>query len=101
VSALADGTVLISNPVAGPVQPMMGVLCKNITMEAFAQTLRDHVSGNPVRNKTELKGPWDFDYKTSLGNGRGAAAGDAVTIFDALEKQLGLKLGSTKFHCRC
>jgi len=69
--------------------------CRNITMDAFAQTLRrlarDYLAA-PVVNETDLEGTWDFDLKW---NPRSVVPGpDAsrTTIFDAVDQQLGLKL---------
>ena len=43
-------------------------------------------------DSTGLKGSWDFDIKWT-GRGQLAAAGaDGISIFDAVDKQLGLKL---------
>lgn len=72
--------------------------CRNMTMEAFAAGLRNmlgvQVGGNPVIDKTGLAGKWNFDVKWSLGiNGPAAGeAADHISAFDAIEKQLGLKL---------
>lgn len=81
------------------------VSCHNVTMEEFASTLRGfgelrpdgldianaYLTG-PVLNSTGLKGAWDFNFKwTSKGLLRVPGA-DGVTIFDAVDKQLGLKL---------
>jgi hypothetical protein len=49
----------------------------------------------PVENKTGLEGQWDFEFRTSLRIGplmQSQEAGENITIFDAVEKQLGLKL---------
>jgi uncharacterized protein (TIGR03435 family) len=73
-------------------------LCRNMTMAAFAEGLRGmmgaSVGPNPVLDETGLKGKWNFDVKWSMqlfgpmmGN-----ADDRITVFEALEKQLGLKL---------
>src|SRR4029077_3178300 len=68
-------------------------------MEQFAQDLRNMAGGhltNPVLDKTGLKGSWDFDLKWT---GRGAlarAGADGISIFDAVDKQLGLKLQPEK-----
>src|SRR5262249_26550158 len=46
----------------------------------------------PVIDETKLDGAWDFDIKWT-GRGQLAAAGaDGISIFDAVDKQLGLKL---------
>jgi hypothetical protein len=51
-----------------------------------------------VVDRTGLKGGWNFTLKwsTRIPGVPGTAAADAVPIFDALEKQLGLKLELTK-----
>ena len=77
--------------------------CRNVTMESFAAGLRNmlgvQVGNNPVIDKTGLQGRWNFDVKWSLQINaavNGPAAGDAaehISAFDAIEKQLGLKLG--------
>ena len=101
VTAMPGGGFSI-NQLAGPI--INTVTCHNETMEAFATYLRPQVSQNgsvnPVTDQTELKGGWDFEFKTTLRLGPmlNAAGADnsAITIFDAVEKQLGLKLTSTK-----
>ncbi len=72
--------------------------CRNMTMEAFAAGLRTmlgaNVGNNPVMDKTNLAGRWNFDVKWSL-QLNGGPAGDTterISVFDAVEKQLGLKL---------
>jgi uncharacterized protein (TIGR03435 family) len=67
--------------------------CHNTTMESFAQFL--HQVASPylpklIVDSSGLKGAWDFDIQWTY---QPAAAGaDSITIFDALDKQLGLKL---------
>jgi len=77
--------------------------CHYMTMEAFATFLRPQVSQNgsvnPVTDQTELKGAWDFEFKTTIQLRGPMAAGtdnSAITIFDAVDKQLGLKLTATR-----
>ncbi len=76
--------------------------CRNMSMAAFAAEMplmigaQQYLYGAPVLDKTELRGGWDFDFKYTLRGLGGAAAGDAIPLFDALEKQLGLKLKPTK-----
>lgn len=72
-----------------------GVSCRNMTMEAFAEWLRaaagDYLT-SPVVNATGIDGPWDFDLKWN-GRSRLLPGGvERVTIFNAVEKQLGLNL---------
>jgi uncharacterized protein (TIGR03435 family) len=72
--------------------------CRNMTMAAFASGLRGmmgaSVGPNQVLDETGLKGNWNFDVKWSMQIiGPAAPNGsDRVSIFDAVEKQLGLKL---------
>lgn len=89
-------------PAPLPAAPMLGVTCRNMTMAAFAENLRtmpgasDFLKTSPVIDKTELAGAFDFDFKMSLAgliilNGAPAAS-ENISIADALDKQLGLKL---------
>jgi uncharacterized protein (TIGR03435 family) len=67
--------------------------CRNTTMESFAQFLHNvgrPYMARPVVDSTELKGAWDFDFQWSFQPPR--AGTDGITIFDAVDKQLGLKL---------
>jgi uncharacterized protein (TIGR03435 family) len=86
------------NPAAG-VLPYVMFSCRNITMEAFAQNLRG-IAGtylsNPVIDQTGLKGSWDFDIKLTTQQRLAQAGADGITIFDAVEQQLGLKLEAQK-----
>jgi uncharacterized protein (TIGR03435 family) len=70
-------------------------VCHNTTMESFADDLHNWAGGyldKPVVNSTGLKGVWDFDIKWT-GRGQLQRAGsDGISIFDAVDKQLGLKL---------
>jgi len=98
----ADGmgtTGCQGQPQQGPPQPgvfnYIVVACRNITMEAFARSIHQMANGyltSPVVDSTGIKGSWDFDIKWS---GRGALAAmgaDGISIFDAVDRQLGLKL---------
>jgi uncharacterized protein (TIGR03435 family) len=101
------------NPVLGRL-----VTCQNVTMAQFAQLLPDIASGyvhNEVVDATGLQGGWDFTLSFSRigalngGGGRGgdtqaalgaeSAASDpsgALSLLDALQRQLGLKLEMQK-----
>jgi uncharacterized protein (TIGR03435 family) len=79
-------------------------LCHNITLAEFAETLqtyprppvRSYIGANPVRDMTGLQGVWDFHIKW-IGRGLLTSAGsDGITLFDAVDKQLGLKLDLQK-----
>lgn len=82
------------NPPPGTI-PYQVVSCRNMTMAAFATLVRQAANAyidQPVLDLTDLKGGFDFEIKWT-GRGQLAAAGSAgITIFDAVEKQLGLKL---------
>ena len=75
--------------------PYIAFSCHNTTMETFANNLHEWAGGyltNPVVDSTGLKGAWDFDIKWT-GRGQLSKAGaDGISIFDAVDKQLGLKL---------
>jgi uncharacterized protein (TIGR03435 family) len=67
--------------------------CHGTTMEALAQFLRNVASPylrQPVVDQTGLKGAWDFDIHWTYQPPKGDNSG--TTIFDAVDKQLGLKL---------
>jgi uncharacterized protein (TIGR03435 family) len=69
--------------------------CHNVTMESFAEFL--HAVGSPylarpVVDATGLKGAWDFDLHWTYQPAKDGSEG--LTLFEAVEKQLGLKLGA-------
>jgi uncharacterized protein (TIGR03435 family) len=70
-------------------------ICRGITMETFASLLSgaagDYIS-SPVVNNTQLEGAWDFTLKWTPRSSLVAAGPDGISIFDAIDKQLGLKL---------
>ncbi|MES1257048.1 MAG: TIGR03435 family protein, partial [Acidobacteriota bacterium] len=69
--------------------------CRNITMGALAAALR-RMAGDylpePVVDSTGVGGSWDFDIRWNPRSRVLQAGADRTTIFDALDKQLGLKL---------
>jgi uncharacterized protein (TIGR03435 family) len=72
--------------------------CRNVTMAAFAQWLhafaRDYLV-EPVIDKTQLDGAWNLILRWN-GRARTLAPGaERITIFDAVEKDLGLSLRLT------
>jgi uncharacterized protein (TIGR03435 family) len=75
--------------------PYIQVSCHGLTTAAIAENLRQMAGGyldHPVVDSTKLEGSFDFDIKWT-GRGQLAAAGaDGISIFDAVDKQLGLKL---------
>jgi uncharacterized protein (TIGR03435 family) len=86
------------NPAPGTI-PYNVVACHNRTMEQFAQDLHNRAGGyltNPVVDQTGLKGNWDFEIKWTSRGALAAAGADGISIFDAVDKQLGLKLEPQK-----
>ena len=84
--------------VAGAPPPTITITetCRNMTMPAFAAQMtnmplaQQSIGTNPVQEKTGLEGMWEFSFKYSLPLLGGS--GDAITLQDALDKQVGLKL---------
>jgi uncharacterized protein (TIGR03435 family) len=76
-------------------EPYWLAACRNMTMEAFAVTLRGLDSRyftGPVADQTGLAGAWDFDLTWTDKRNLPYAGADGITIFDAVDRQLGLKL---------
>ena len=70
------------------------VTCLNTSVAEFLTELRNRASGYlaqmpPALDKTGIEGKYDITLNFSPA---GAAGAGAITLFDALEKQLGLKL---------
>ena len=94
--------------------PSIEVLtCQNTTMSQFAQQLQSPGSGyikSPVLDATHIEGAYDFvlrfnslrDVQTRVTPSPSADAavasdpGGAISLFDAVDKQLGLKLEKQK-----
>ena len=79
--------------------------CQNVTMAQFCEELGVFAGGylyNPVLDGTDLKGGWDLTISFSGINKVNQSGSDdsdpngAVTIFSAVNKQLGLKLEKQK-----
>lgn len=76
-------------------QPNIVVACHGLTAQEIADNLHQMAGGyldHDVIDSTKLEGTWDFDLEWT---GRGALAAkgaDGISIFDAVDKQLGLKL---------
>jgi uncharacterized protein (TIGR03435 family) len=86
------------NPQPG-VPPSNVVSCRHVSMGAFAGRLRqmagDYVA-IPIVDSTGLEGFWDFDLKWTFRGQLSQAGADGISIFDAVDKQLGLKLEPQK-----
>ena len=75
--------------------PYITFTCHNTTMATFAENIHNWAGGyltSPVVDSTGLKGSWDFDIKWTGKGGLARAGADGISIFDAVDKQLGLKL---------
>jgi len=86
------------NPEPGTI-PYAMVACRNVTMAAFAMNLRAMAGAyitSTVVDSTGLKGSWDFDIKWTARALLSQAGADGITIFDAVDKQLGLKVEPQK-----
>ena len=94
------------SPTPGPGTPPGSrvIACQNVTIAQFAERLQRLTPEltHPVLDRTAMEGTWDltltFNPSAGMSMGRGgaeAAASDpsgSYTIFEAMEKQLGLKL---------
>jgi uncharacterized protein (TIGR03435 family) len=79
--------------------PPSSVSCHNMTMGAFAAQIRGMDPAYfryAVVDSTGLKGGWDFDLKWTMNGSLALSGPDAMSIFDAIDKQLGLKLEEQK-----
>lgn len=93
-----DRRVEPETPTPGVI-PIIIATCHNMTMDAFAPIVQQYAGAyltNPVIDSTGLKGNWDFEFRW-MGRGQlGAAGAEGISIFDAMDKQLGLKLEAGK-----
>jgi len=75
--------------------PYAQVSCHNLTSAQIAENLRQMAGGyfdKPVIDQTQLEGTWDFDLKWTARAQLAAAGADGISAFDAVDKQLGLKV---------
>jgi uncharacterized protein (TIGR03435 family) len=82
-------------PQPPPPVPVNRGTCRGVTMDEFAQLLRNIGNGyinSPVVNQTGLQGYWDFDVAFTPFGALQRAGSDAITIPAFIEKDLGLKL---------
>jgi uncharacterized protein (TIGR03435 family) len=96
----AFGRVMFANPDGTTTTlnlgPGLTILykCRNMTMAAFADGLHtmlgSPVGTQPVLDETGLKGNWNFDIRYSMPGG--PVAPDRISPYEAVDKQLGLKL---------
>jgi uncharacterized protein (TIGR03435 family) len=84
----------------GPITlPVIVYTCRNTSMAAFAAGMLSmagagqYFNNTLVVDHTGLNGSWDFSFQFTPKIPAGiATTGESIPIFDALEKQLGLKL---------
>lgn len=82
-------------PAEPGVVPKVTAVCRGITMATFAQLLPRAQAvylPHPVVDQTGLQGAWDFDVTFTARPLLAQAGSEGISLFDALEKQLGLKL---------
>ena len=71
------------------------VACHHESMEKFAEDIHDMAGGyltKPVVDSTDLKGSYDFTLTWTPRGLLAAAGAEGISVFDAVDKQLGLKL---------
>ncbi len=75
------------------------VKCYGRTMDQVAQDLRNIGFGylsNPVVNQTGIGGAWDFTLRWASRTSGGVVGSRGISLFEAVDKQLGLKLDAGK-----
>ena len=76
-------------------QPNIVVACRNLTSKAIADNLRQMAGGyfdHDVIDSTRLEGSFDFQLEWTARGALAAKGADGISVFDAVEKQLGLKV---------
>jgi uncharacterized protein (TIGR03435 family) len=84
-----------------PVVPMYLVTCRGVTLSLLAETLRRMIGSPqpapaPVADLTGLPGTFDIDLRFAPPQLATLAGGQGPTIFEAVDRQLGLKLEARK-----
>lgn len=94
--AESPGGTTACGPVAPAVMTAVAVACRNMSMDQFAPLLQGFGGGylhdQPVVDATGLSDKYDFEFQWTPSAVLPRAGPDGITIFDAMEKQLGLKL---------
>src|SRR5437016_1990462 len=88
-----------NGPPAPDTIPTIVAKCKNMTMNALAESVRQMAGGyvtHEVVNETKIDGTFDFDLTWTPRGALARAGADGISMFDAVEKQLGLKLEEKK-----
>lgn len=83
---------------AGPPDPAsmpnIKVACHNLTSQAIADNLHQMAGGyfdHDLVDSTKLEGSWDFELEWTSRGALAAKGADGISVFAAVEKQLGLK----------
>ncbi|HEX4278319.1 MAG TPA: TIGR03435 family protein [Bryobacteraceae bacterium] len=75
--------------------PNIKVSCSNLTAAGIAENLRQMANGyfdRDIVDSTKLEGSYDFDLEWTARGALAAKGSDGISAFDAVEKQLGLKV---------
>ena len=82
-------------PASPDTVPQQVINCRSMSMDDLARIVGQVAPVNTnarALNKTGLDGKWDFTIKFTPPGLLGRAGGEGISIFDAVDKQLGLKL---------
>jgi uncharacterized protein (TIGR03435 family) len=84
-----------------PVVPTFTLTCRGVTLSVFAEALRralgtPQAGPGPVADATGLPGTFDIDLRFIPPQLASMAGREGVTIFEAVDRQLGLKLEARK-----
>lgn len=74
--------------------PNIKVACHNLTSQAIADNLHQMAGGyfdHDLVDSTKLEGSWDFELEWTSRGALAAKGADGISVFAAVEKQLGLK----------
>jgi uncharacterized protein (TIGR03435 family) len=75
--------------------PLIAIACTNMPIDELATLLNQGAGSDlpePVINQTGLEDGWDFTLRWTDARQRAKAGAESVSIFSAVEKDLGLKL---------
>ncbi len=98
MKATTEGEEKGCKPISGEIAggaPLVSISCNGMSADELALFVNQAAAAyltEPVLNQTGLEGGWDFTLKWTDMRMRGRAGADAISIFEAVEKDLGLKL---------
>jgi uncharacterized protein (TIGR03435 family) len=75
--------------------PNLKMACHNLTSAQIGENLHQMAGGyldHDVVDQTNLEGSWDFDLEWTARGALAAKGADGISVFAAVDKQLGLKL---------